>query len=155
MPHSRRRSKDCDLHTSTPASRGLGLKTVFGLFTSATTNKPLVRRFQTHLPVEPSSHGDDVPCLAVNGEHVLRGALRGLRDDAVPHHPVGRGAVVRVVRRHRHHVGPWEGGKRNYQCHLTAEQTAVPVTRGHALCSEMLWKTISLQSSQARRGSWK
>lgn len=91
-----------------PSFYRLGIKDTVWVCHVSNPQQDLVRRFQTHLPVEASSHGDNVPRLTVDSEHVLGGALWGLGDDPVPHHPVGRGAVVRVVRRHRHHVGPWE-----------------------------------------------
>lgn len=63
-----------------------------------------------HLPVQARRDRHDVPRLAVDGEHVLGGALRALGHDAVVHHPVGRGAVVCVVGRDCHHVGAWNRG---------------------------------------------
>lgn len=61
------------------------------------------------LSIEPRRHGHDVPRLAVDGEHVGDGAVRHLGEDSVAHHPVGRGVVVAVERRHVHHVGSWWG----------------------------------------------
>lgn len=59
-------------------------------------------RATTDLPVQAGGHGDDVPGLAVDGEHVGDGAVGRLRQDAVAHHAVGRGGVVRVAGRHLH-----------------------------------------------------
>ena len=58
-----------------------------------------------HLSVQASGHGHDVARFTVDGEHVLGGALRGLRHDPVAHHPVGCGGIIRVVGRDCHHVG--------------------------------------------------
>lgn len=55
------------------------------------------------LSIEPRRHGHDVPRLAVDGEHVGDGAVGRLRQDAVAHHAVRRGGVVRVGGRHLHH----------------------------------------------------
>lgn len=60
-----------------------------------------------HLSVQAGRHCHDVPCLTVDGEHVLGGALRGLGHDPVAHHPIGRGAIVSVAGCDRHHVGAW------------------------------------------------
>lgn len=58
-----------------------------------------------HLSVQASGHSHDVARFTVDGEHVLGGALRGLRHDPVAHHPVGRGGVICIVGRDCHHVG--------------------------------------------------
>ena len=58
-----------------------------------------------HLSVQASGHGHDVARFTIDGEHVLGGALRGLRHDPVAHHPVGCGGIIRVVGRDCHHVG--------------------------------------------------
>lgn len=81
-----------------------------------------------HLAVQASGHRHNVPGLAVDGEHVLGRALGRLRHNAVPHHPVGRGAVVRVVGRDRHHVGAWEAGSRSggARAGLTSQLQSAP-----------------------------
>lgn len=115
--HSHCRSKDHELHTATPTSVGFEFKIQLGTRCGGV---------QTHLPVEASSHGDDISCLAVNGEHVLRWALGGLSHDSVSHHPVRRGAVISVIRSHCHHVGTLEQEKTKCQDYLVAQQIAVP-----------------------------
>lgn len=103
---------------------------------------------QTHLPVKASSHGDDISCLAVNGEHVLRWALGGLSHDPISHHPVRCGAVISVIRRHCHHVGTLEQGNAKCQDYLFAQHIAGPLAQGCVFYSEMQGDHVPFQSRQ-------
>ena len=56
----------------------------------------------TDLSVQSGGHGDDVARLTVDGEHVGDGVVWRLGQDAVAHHAVGGGEVVRVAGGHLH-----------------------------------------------------
>lgn len=86
---------------------GWGQHLPHGCRGEATLPRP-PRRPPPHLSVQACCHGHNVPCLAVDGEHVLGRALRGLGHNPVPHHPVGCGAVVRIIGRDGHHIGAWD-----------------------------------------------
>ena len=59
----------------------------------------------SYLTVQPGGHSDDIARLAVYGEHVGDGAQRGLGQNSVAHHPIGRGVIISIVSRHFHHIG--------------------------------------------------
>lgn len=54
------------------------------------------RKIPTDLSVQAGGHCNYVSSLAVDGEHVGDGTVGRLREDAVAHHAVGGGGVVRV-----------------------------------------------------------
>lgn len=67
------------------------------------SNGSTERTAYTDLSVQAGCHRNNVSSLTVDGEHVGDGAVGALGEDAVAHHAVRCGGVVRVCGGNLHH----------------------------------------------------